>query len=222
MFDEGTKIAVFVVVVAAALITMASDHYAPRAELTTVVDSADLPPLPPIASWNGAPTQSKVTEMHVALGDGFSARLMYGYVLEGLVVTRREFRHDTTSAISPLDLGIVWGELSAPGAVDGLAFKAGHRIVWVAPSADAKLPDKWLEQVTNNHLVPASQAVSAELLAIEVGARVRISGYLIEVTREGILPWRSSTRRDDSTGVGGCEIILVRGVDVLPVNEKAA
>lgn len=222
MFDESTKIAAFVVVVAAGLFTIVSDHYAPRPVQETSVDRALLPPLPPAATPTGAPAQTKVDATTVALGDGFDARLMYGYVLEGLVVTRREYRHDATSAISPLDLGIVWGALRAPGAIDGIAFSTAHRAVWSVPTPDAALPDNWFDHVTNNHLVPANEALRATLLDVEVGAEVRISGYLVEVTGAGIAPWRSSTRRNDSSIAGGCEIILVTGVEVLRKGQSAA
>lgn len=222
MFDESTKVAAFVVVVAAGLFTLVSEHYAPRPTLATSVDSTVLPALPPTALPGGAPAQTKIIETTVALGDGFDAKLMHGYVLEGLVVTRREYRHDATAAISPLDLGIVWGDLSAPGGIDGIAFSTAHRAVWSVPLPDADLPVTWLEQVTNNHLVPATEPVSAALLDVEVGARVRISGFLVEVTGARIKPWRSSTRRNDSSIAGGCEIILVTGVEVLSVGREAA
>jgi hypothetical protein len=156
------------------------------------------------------------------LGDGFQAKLLASYVLEGRVVTRREFRNDATSAVSPLDLGIVWGDLAAPGGTDGLAFRTGHRSIWFSNSPEADLPKRWKEQVTNNHLVPANRQVNDALMAIGIGERVRLRGYLVTVTGNGTLPWRSSTRRDDGSIVGGCEIILVTDVQVLPADAGAA
>jgi hypothetical protein len=44
----------------------------------------------------------------------------------------------------------------------------------------------------------------------------------VVVTGEGIAPWRSSTRRNDNTIIGGCEIILVTGVEVLHADKEAA
>ena len=216
MFDEGTKIALFVAFLAAWIISLAAEQYGPRADLATSVDTSQLPPLPLTASSDGSPAQTRVTEMRVELSEGFEARLMHGYVLEGLVVTRREFRYDPTSPISPLDLGIVWGDLAKPGGIDDIEFSTAPRAVWSVPSPDAALPDDWLSQVTNNHLIPANQAVNDALMAIQIGTRVRIRGYLVEVTGERISPWRSSTRRGDSTIFGGCEIILVTEVEGLP------
>ena len=222
MFDEGTKIALCAVVAAAWIVSIAADQYGPPPALATAVETARLPPLPLLPAPDGAPAQTPVTEMQVPLGDGFQAKLMHGYVLEGLVVTRREYRHDATSPISPLDLGIVWGDLAEPGGIDDIAFSTATRAVWSVPTPDADLPADWNAQVTNNHLIPANQALNEALMAIEVGTHVRIRGYLVEVTGNQIRPWRSSTKRGDNTIIGGCEIILVTGLELLPADGTAA
>lgn len=222
MFDEGTKIILFAIVMAAWIFTLADERYAPRADLETAVDTSQLPPLPMTASPDGSPAQTDVAAMQVELSDGFEAGLMNGYVLEGLVVTRREFRYDPTSTISPLDMGIVWGDLAEPGGIDDIEFRTAPRAIWSVPTPDATLPANWLEQVTNNHLIPANQAVNDALMAIDVGTHVRIRGYLVEVTGDRISRWRSSTQRGDSTMIGGCEIILVTDVELLLEDGKAA
>ena len=222
MFDESTKIALFAVFIGAWFFSLTAEQLAPRAELATAVESARLPPVPPRAMPNGSPAQERVAATRVALGDGFEAKLLTSYVLEGRVVTRREFRHDRTSAISPLDLGIVWGDLAEPGGVDGIEFRTAPRAIWFSRTSDAELPANWKDQVTNNHLIPANQAVNDALMAIDVGAHVRIRGYLVVVTGDRISPWRSSTRRDDGSIVGGCEIIMVTDVKVLRGNRTAA
>jgi hypothetical protein len=222
LFDEDGKITLFVVAAAAFLLTATLDRAGPREDLETAIDTGRLPALPLSARPDGTPAQTRVAAMQVALGDGFEARLLHGYVLEGRVVSRREFRNDATSAVSPLDLGIVWGDLAEDGATDELSFRAGQRVLWTRFGPEAELPRNWEEQVTNNHLIPANQSVNDALMAVEVGQQVRLSGYLVVVTGEDIRPWRSSTRRDDSTIVGGCEIILVTGIEVLGEEEKAA
>jgi hypothetical protein len=222
MFDEDSKTTFLVVGLSAILLTVAMNRAVPLADVETAVDLAGLPALPLAAAADGAPAQTPVASTEVDLGHGFRARLLYGYALEGLVVTRRTFRNDATSAVSPLDLGIVWGDLAEPGAIDGWSFHARPRAVSYRPSADAVLSDDWESQVTNNHLVPANQAVNDALMAVEVGDRVRIRGFLVVVTGERIAPWRSSIRRDDNTIIGGCEIILVTGIEVLAPDGKAA
>lgn len=81
------------------------------------------------------------------------------------------------------------------------------------------MPRQWDDQITNNHLIPATPAMNDALMAIGIGSHVRIRGYLVSVTGDQIRPWRSSTRRDDGSLVGGCEIILVTSVEVLTKDE---
>jgi hypothetical protein len=222
LFDDDGKITLFVVGAAAFLLTATLDRHGPREALETALDTGMLPALPLSAQADGAPAQTPVASMQVELGDGFEARLLYGYVLEGRVVSRREFRNDATSAVSPLDLGIVYGDLAEPGATDELSFSAGPRVLWTRWDPGVNLPQNWDHQVTNNHLIPANQAINDALMAVEVGQEVRLSGYLVVVTGEEIRPWRSSTRRNDSSLIGGCEIILVTGIEVLGAEKDTA
>ena len=77
------------------------------------------------------------------------------------------------------------------------------------------MPHDWDHLVTNNHLITVDAAVKAALMAVEVGQAVQIRGYLVSVTGDGLRPWTSSRVRSDGFPAG-CEIILVRSVEVLP------
>lgn len=221
MFDDGAKMMLFFAGVAAVVLSMAAEQTAPREALNTDVNTARLPALPLAADLASGPAQAAVPSQSVALGDGFEAELLYGYVLEGRVVTRREFRTDATSSISPLDLGIVWGDLAEPDGIQHFEFSALPRALGYRVQAGTRLTDAMEEQITNNHLIPADQSINDALMAVDVGSRIRLSGYLVEVTGENISRWRSSTRRDDATIIGGCEIILVTGVTVVEPGGEA-
>lgn len=203
---------------AAGFISLAAQSRAPQPHVAVALNPDTLPALPEGTAFSGAPLQTPVPRQTIALGEGYFVTLLHGYVLTGRVVTRREFHRDATSEISPLDLGIVWGDLADSDRAEALSFRAGNRAVFYRPNGTQALPSNWEDQVTNNHLVPGSEEVRTALLAVEVGQIVRISGYLVTVTGDGIRPWRSSTRRDDNTIIGGCEIILVTGVEVLPAD----
>ncbi|QFS84370.1 hypothetical protein FIU97_16565 [Roseivivax sp. THAF40] len=220
MFDEGSKITLFAIAMGLWALSLGVEQSAPRAEVETAVNLARLPPLPHAAAPDGSPAQTSVPARRVELGNGFKAELLYGYVIEGRVVTRRRYRFTRMGEIAPLDLGIVWGELAEPGGTDAIRFGTGHRSLrWNSPPG-ATLPDNVREQITNNHLIPANQAVYDALRAIDVGSHVRISGYLVEVTGDGISPWRSSTIRDDAFSLTGCEIIFVTKVHRMPSRAK--
>jgi hypothetical protein len=219
MFDGQDKSLFFIGLLLAGFISIAGQSRAPDIDMDVAVDTAVLPAVPLTAGPDGTPAQVAVARQTVDLGGGFFATLMYGYALEGVVVTRRQFRWDATSPVSPLDLGIVWGDLADPGATAEVSFRTGQRAVFYRADPGAVLPPRWEEQITNNHLIPATPEVHAALMAVAPGYRVRLRGYLVTVTGEAIRPWRSSTRRDDNTIIGGCEIILVREVEVLPPAE---
>lgn len=222
MFDDSLKVTLFGVAAAAFLLSQVAERGAPLADVETAVPLTGLPPVPLSATPGGAPAQTRVAEVTVPLAPGFEARLLYGYALEGRVVTRREHLRDATSAVSPLDLGIVWGDLAEPGRADAISFRTVPRGVNYRAGPDAVLPVNWEEQITNNHLIPANPSIGAALMAVEVGQRVRLRGYLVVVTGDDIRPWRSSVRRNDNTIIGGCEIILVTGVQVLGAKGEAA
>lgn len=223
MDNDETRTWLILAVAFVGLVMLAGEHYGPPPDFEGNVETATLPPLPATALPDGSPQQTDIRSVAVELGDGYSAELLYGYVLEGLVVTRREFRNDTVSGISPLDLGITWGDLSEPARAASVSFNTVPRGVTFRPVAGgAALPADWETQITNNHLIPANPAVHDALQQIEVGQTVRISGYLVVVTGDGISPWRSSTRRDDHSIYGGCEIILVRDVEILPARGESA
>lgn len=211
MFDGNEKSLLFLALIAVGAISLASQSAAPDSGGPVELDVSALPALPDDAREGGAPLQVDVPEQTLALTDTFNATLLYAYVLEGEVVSRRRFFGDQINEISPLDLGVVWGDLD----IEGFEFNPGNRILWSRPAQSSALPENWEIHVTNNHLLPVSNEVRADLMAVEVGQQVRIEGYLVEITGDRINPWRSSTRRNDSTIVGGCEIILVTGIEAL-------
>jgi len=221
MFEGDQKVFLALGAAVIWLAMVASENSGTVAEPETEIATASLPPIPLGIGSDGAPTQAAVAHRTVPLGDGFQAELLYAYRLEGVVVTRQVYRNDPTSAVSPLDLGIVWGELADEAWLAEMSFRTGRRSVsYRADESIAAVVD-WETMVTNNHLIPATPEIHAALMAIRPGDEVQISGYLVEVSGSGINPWRSSTRRDDNTIIGGCEIILVRGVHVFGAPSEA-
>lgn len=215
MFDKSDFPLLFCGLMFAGVLSLAGQSGAPVFNEPIAVDVSALPEIPIAEEFGAAPHQTDVVRQTVRLAEGFQADLLFAYAMDGVVVTRRIFRSDATSAISPLDLGIVWGDLAQPGMADGIRFRAGRRMVSFRTDDITNLPSNWEEQVTNNHLIPASDAVRTALMEVEVGQRVQITGFLVRVTGDDIHPWRSSIRRDDSSLIGGCEIILVRSVTVI-------
>lgn len=214
MFDKSDMPLLFCGVMFAGVLSLAAGSQEPPLETPISVEAASLPAVPVGTAPDGAPLQTAVPPQIVDMAEGFQAELLYAYALDGRVVSRRAFRGRGVNQISPLDLGIVWGEMAEHGVAEGMRFTAGRRVLNFRTDDISGLPANWEQQITNNHLIPASEVVRAALLDVEVGQRVRITGYLVNITSEGTSPWRSSITRTDGSIVSGCEIILVRSVQV--------
>jgi hypothetical protein len=221
MFDRNDMLPLLCVALVGVVIALAVDtREGPQVELAVVAES--LPPVMAGVPLGAAPRQIDISNRMVELGGGYTAKLMESYVLSGRVVTRREYRHSRVADLSPLDLGIIWGDLLAPEHADKVRYSTGKRMIRFRPETGAVLPENWDHFVTNNHLIPASVAVRVAMMNVEVGQSVRLSGFLVSVTGNNLVPWTSSTRRDDGGLLGGCEIILVTGIEVLSDSKTPA
>ena len=179
---------------------------APRGAVA--VDAAALPHrLHPPAP--GRPWQVPVAGT-VDLGHGKAARLRHAYAIEGRVLTRRRHRFDAMADVSPLDLGIVTGRAAEAETFAHLHGSAVPRMALLRVSRDAPgwMRARHAPWFTNNHLIPATDAVRAALLDLRPGDPVRLEGFLADVWEGGEAVWRSSERRDDTW----CEIVVVTGV----------
>lgn len=221
MFDRSDMLPLFCVALVGVVIALAVDtRQGPQVELAVVAES--LPPVMATVPLGTAPRQIDIPNRTVELGGGYTAKLMESYVLSGRVVTRREYRHSGVADLSPLDLGIIWGELLAPEHAGKVRYSTGQRMIRFRPETGAVLPENWDHFVTNNHLIAASDALRVAMMDVEVGQSVRLSGFLVSITGNNLAPWTSSTRRDDGGLLGGCEIILVTAIEVLPDTETPA
>lgn len=143
------------------------------------------------------------------------------YEIEGLVVTRNDISafddiyHDENS-VDVVDVCLVWG-----GNLD--AELLGKIAFWSEPwSCNFQTNDGQAfrqfsgDQLSNTHLLPASDSVAHTLRSIRRGDRVRLIGQLVNYYPQGE-EWRrrnSSTIRTD-TGNGACEVMHVSSANVL-------
>ena len=215
MFDKSDMSLLAVGFVAVGLVLAVVDAGRPFAGPPVDLVTGDLPPVRGDVPLGAAPQQVDIQNVSVDLGAGFAAEILESYVLTGRVVTRKPYRFDAVSAVSPLDLGIIYGELLDPEYDARVRYRTGTRMIRFQADDTRTMPHDWDHLVTNNHVIPVDAAVKAALMAVEVGQAVQIRGYLVSVTGDGLRPWTSSRVRSDGFPAG-CEIILVRSVEVLP------
>lgn len=174
----------------------------------------DLPSVSGDVPLGAAPQQVDVQNVSVDLGAGFAAEILESYVLTGRVVTHRPYRFDAVAKVSPLDLGIIYGELLNPEYDARVWYRTGTRMIRFRADDTRSMPHDWEHLVTNTHLISADAAVKAALVAVEVGQAVQMRGCLVSVTGDGLRPWTLSRVRRDGVPAG-CDIILLRSVEAL-------
>jgi len=128
-------------------------------------------------------------------------------------------------AMSDLSLIRPWMRFEHDGAFGGRYIKYNWRsgIDWNrTPPPSAALAALFNEAIrSNNHIVPATHEIMAQLTALQTGDIVRLKGQLIQLERPGdeTFPlWKSSlSRTDTSTKWAGdntnCETIYVTSVE---------
>ena len=130
-----------------------------------------------------------------------------GFSVEARILSRKDYRRGREAALSPTDLALGWGAMSAPGMAQRLDITQSGRWYHYQWSGEAPLPPREIARSSANmHLIPADAAAAAALRDAREGERVRIDGWLVEAHAPDGWRWRSSLSRDD-TGAGACEVV---------------
>ncbi len=124
------------------------------------------------------------------------------------VLSRADYRWDTTAAISPVDLALGWGRMSDTAVIDKFEiWQSGRFYYWRV--AEFPIPEREIiESSANMHLIPADSSVERTIDRVKQGDVVTFDGYLIEAHWPNGGTWRSSLTRSDS-GAGACEVVWV-------------
>ena len=210
MRDDGINmgfVAVIFCVVAGLLV--ANHALAPQ---ETQVDVAALPQIER-ADLILSPRQGPVDPQRVELGYEAHATLKHTYDIARTVVTARPHLAGGMSEIAPLDLGIAWGPMAQREVLAASRYTAGHRYLkWRVPVEMVPMEEQSIN-ISNTHLIPADNVVRDAMMEMKPGQSVRLTGFLVDVYQDGMLPWRSSVTRDDGFPAG-CEIMLVTQAEI--------
>ncbi|MCB1714087.1 MAG: hypothetical protein KDK04_02150 [Candidatus Competibacteraceae bacterium] len=137
------------------------------------------------------------------------------YQLQARVLGRETYRFDATADLSPLDLALGWGPLSDSAVLEQIEFSQSSRWLSWRFEMPPVPPAEIARNVANVHVIPANPRIERLLDKVRPGQIAELSGYLVEVRRDGVgSPWASSLSRDD-TGKGACEIMWVEHLRLL-------
>ena len=145
---------------------------------------------------------------------GYRITPLAQFEIEARVLSRERYRRGREAELSPIDLALGWGPMSAQEVIDQLDIYQSHRYYqWRTDRLPLPLP-VIASHSANMHIIPAADAIEDELAKVREGHIVRLGGYLIQATAPDGWRWRSSLSRSD-TGGGACEVVLVNRIAVL-------
>lgn len=139
------------------------------------------------------------------------------YLIAARIISKQEFTDDWLADVSPLDLGLGWGDLSDTTFDSQLHWRQGNRWLFYSWLDEPPLPPTYIkDHAANVHIIPATENLRLAVLLLEAGDLVLLEGLLVdaEKTEGGLVrtQYTSLTRTDE--GFGGCEVIYVERVVV--------
>ena len=145
---------------------------------------------------------------------GYRIAPLEEFELEARVLSRRDYRHDREAELAPTDLALGWGPMAEDAVLESIEISQGNRwYFWRA--SRLPIPEREITgHSANVHVIAASTDAADALARVDVDARVRLVGKLVEVRAEDGWRWRSSLSRTD-TGAGSCEVLWLERLDVL-------
>ena len=161
------------------------------------------------------PQQQRLSDGQSFRHQGFSVTPLETFDIHARVLARRDYRHDTEAAISPMDLALGWGPMSDSAVLQHFKIRQSNRwYYWRTKASPIPLHQVALNSA-NMHMVPASPDIAKTLRNIRKDDFIRLSGHLIAVERDDGWRWVSSRSRSD-TGAGSCELIWVQNIAIEP------
>ncbi len=153
-------------------------------------------------------------------GRSYEITPRFHYKISGLVVES----HDSFSIgdishlaakdfLNTADLCLVWGANAASSVLRKLSFRHGDWTCYVSSSDRESWSKFHMNQLSNNHLLPATDEIARAIATTHITDQVEIEGELVDYKNGGFTRHTSITR--DDTGNGACEIIYVTSYRVI-------
>jgi len=143
----------------------------------------------------------------------YAVHALARFELEARVLSAERYRFDREADLSPIDLALGWGPMSANAVLDTLDISQGGRFFRWWSSEPMIEPSEIQRHSANMHMVPLDSAARATLLDARSGSLVHLKGWLVEAKSTDGWKWRSSLTRNDS-GQGACELVLVEEIEL--------
>jgi hypothetical protein len=159
------------------------------------------------------PLQSDVAPGPTIMHGRWTLKPRAHYEITARVLGNEGYRLDALGALVPEDLALGWGPMSDSRVINTLDMSQSARFYSWRPHADTPIArEAIITHSANTHVIPVDDRIAKLLGEIRVGEVVRLTGTLVDATRDDGAWVRTSLTRSD-TGAGACEVMLVDGVE---------
>lgn len=176
-----------------------------------------------VAAVQAEPSQSSTRQSDFDVpfnGVTYRVEPEFKYDITGMVVSFRH--HDNNSRmhrlsndhLNMLDVCVVWGDNTTDAQLDALQFWNGIFTCNVKTRDQAAWDSFDMQQLSNNHLLSADDALRSKVKDVRIGDQIHVQGYLAGYSSEGVGKRGTSTTRTD-TGDGACETIYVEQFEIV-------
>ena len=121
--------------------------------------------------------------------------------------------------INTRDLCVIWHENASNPRLGQFSFTHGDWTCYVQTHDTEAWRSFKLNELSNNHLLPATPEVADVLAKVRIGDQISISGQLVDYSTDGMPVRKTSLTRDD-TGNGACEILYAKDIQILATGSK--
>lgn len=163
-----------------------------------------------------APTQTELSKPQPPWQvQGYRLKPLANFSASARLLSVAWYGSGRESDLSPVDLGISWGQMSDSRNINALQWSHGGRFLNYrfdanGPPIQQSLLDR---QIANLHVIPANSVVLKRIEALPAGSRIKLEGVLVRADASDGWHWQSSLTRED-TGAGACELIWLTDVRV--------
>lgn len=147
-----------------------------------------------------------VTEIGKYKGKPIEINYRAYYDIAGTVTSVHDYwGFDAYDSLVPRDVCIAWDGTATSYRMGLIEFSQGER--YCTGKTDSP---NW----SNNHIIPSTAEVRGQVFNLRAGDEVRLVGYLVSVSYDGIILDSSMTRAD--TGNHACEVFYVTKIEKNP------
>ncbi len=134
------------------------------------------------------------------------------YLVDGIVLTKKNYSSDWNAMLSPCDIALAWGQMVSTGLHRQCRWSQSGRWYYWRYDKDFPFDNSFVAKWSaNNHIIPASENLKRAVGKVSPGDTLRLEGWLVYVSGgngKETYSWNSSLSRNDQ-GNGSCEVLYL-------------